>query len=209
MGSSYGIDPPHSCKIIVTYVKWLVMMQRFVGNGVAAFLVGMAVVLWGLCGVIGTDGTALAQSTTQKTNLPKENGGTQWTMNCAEQENGTPADCQVSQVMTLRETGQRILMVVVKKDAGTREPHVMLALPHKIYLPAGVIVQVDTQVPREMDIETCDQRACYATGMVSKTFQNYMQGGEAMHVTFQNLLRKPVTVSVPLRGFTEAYGKLN
>ena len=184
------------------------MMKRLVGNGTAAFRIGAAVVFLSLCGVIDAGRVGLAQDTTQETNLPKENGGTQWTMDCADPVNGVAADCQVSQVMTVKETGQRILMVVVKKDLGTKEPHVMLALPHKIYLPAGVIVQIDTQVPREMDIETCDQRACYATGMVSKAFQSFMQGGAAMHVTFQNLLRKPVTVSVPLKGFPEAYAEL-
>ena len=63
-------------------------------------------------------------------------------------------------------------------------------------------------VPVEMDIETCDERACYASAVVSKTFLGAMQAGVAMHVTFQNLLRKPVTVSVPLSGFPVAYGKL-
>ena len=204
-----GFALSQACKMIVTYVKCSAMMQRLVGNGVAAILVGTAVVVLVVCGVIGTSDYLWAQDTTQETNVPKQNGGTQWALNCTEQQAGVPDDCQVSQIMTLRETGQRILMVVVKKDTRSREPHVMLALPHKIYLPAGVIVQVDTQVPREMDIETCDERACYATGMVSTTFQKYMQGGQAMHVTFQNLLRKPVTVSVPLRGFTEAYAQLN
>ena len=117
-------------------------------------------------------------------------------------------DCQVSQIMTLKETGQRILMVVVKKESKTSFPHVLLALPHKIYLPAGIIVQVDAEVPVEMDIETCDERACYASVIVAKPFLGAMQAGTAMHVTFQNLLRKPVTVSVPLKGFTEGYDKL-
>ena len=130
-------------------------------------------------------------------------------MDCANQSSGAVADCQISQVMTLKETGQRILMVVVKKDTQTLDPHVMLALPHKIFLPAGIIVQIDSQLPREMDIETCDERACYATGYVSGAFLKNMQAGNAMHVTFQNLLRKPVTLSVPLKGFTVAYGQLN
>ena len=45
--------------------------------------------------------------------------------------------------------------------------------------------------------------------IVAKPFMASMQGGAAMHVTFQNLLRKPVTVSVPLKGFTIAYDKMN
>ena len=182
------------------------MVQRRKRNGFAAFRLGLVVAAsWG---VLCEGHSAWAQDASQTTDVSRENGGTQWALNCASQESGSQTDCQVSQIMTLRETGQRILMVVVKKQEQTSEPHVMLALPHKIYLPAGVIVQVDSQLPHEMDVETCDERACYASGAVTAAFLKNMQGGAAMHVTFQNLLRKPVTVSVPLSGFTPAYGQL-
>lgn len=167
----------------------------------------VALLVW--VGVVGADRAVWAQSTSQLTEVSKQDGGTQWTLNCAGQDNGAAAECQVSQIMTLKETGQRILMVVVKKEAKSLRPYVLLALPHKIYLPAGVIVQIDVGVPVEMDIETCDERACYASAIVAKPFMASMQGGAAMHVTFQNLLRKPVTVSVPLKGFTVAYDKMN
>lgn len=148
------------------------------------------------------------RSLAQDTTVLRENTGTQWSVDCETTEDGSGDDCQASQIMTVKETGQRILMVVVRKDRKRREPHVMLALPHKIYLPAGVIVQIDRQVPREMDIETCDERACYATGSVAAAFLEFMKKGIAMHVTFQNLLHKPVTVSVPLAGFPVAYERL-
>ena len=182
-------------------------MQCRTRNGFAGFRVGVSLLV--LLGVGGVDPAAWAQSTSQVTDVSKQAGNTQWTLNCAGQENSAGTDCQVSQIMTLKETGQRILMVVVKKQPETLFPHVLLALPHKIYLPAGIIVQVDTEVPVEMDIETCDERACYASAIVAKPFLGNMKAGTAMHVTFQNLLRKPVTVSVPLEGFTVSYKKLN
>lgn len=184
-------------------------MERMVAYGAAGVLIGLAagVAIW--WGVMGVDQSVQAQDTTQRTDVPKQDNGTEWSLNCANAQDGGTTDCQVSQVMTVKETGQRILMVVVKKDLQTLEPHVMLALPHKIFLPAGVIVQVDTQLPREMDIQTCDERACYATSRVSSGFLEFMRSGAAMHVTFQNLLHKPVTVSVPLSGFTVVYGELN
>lgn len=171
-----------------------------VGSGLVCFCV--AVVL-----VIAASGKpAHPQLMAQATTVTKQNGGL-WTVNCAQKDNAENNDCQVSQIIRVKETGKRVLMVVVKKDRRL-QPNVMLALPHKIYLPAGVIVQIDTHVPREMDIETCDERACYATGVVAAAFLTFMKAGKAMHVTFQNLLHKPVTVSVPLNGFTVAYREL-
>lgn len=152
---------------------------------------------------------ARAQDDAQTTQVSKQDASRDWTMDCADRASGAETDCQVSQVMTIRETGQRILMVVVKKDRATDAPHVMLALPHKIFLPAGVVVRIDGRKPREMTIETCDERACYSSARVPADFLSEMQGGNAMHVTFRNLLRKPVTLSVPLRGFTVAYSRLN
>ncbi|MGI9415457.1 MAG: invasion associated locus B family protein [Hyphomicrobiales bacterium] len=164
----------------------------------AVALLGVSVFLW-----IAEDAgrSAWAQDTTRTTSVAKNKGG--WSLDCADQ--GSGADCQVSQTMTVKETGQRILMVVVKKDRQSGSPHVLLALPHKIFLPAGIILQVDSQLPKELDIETCDERACYASAQLAQGFVTTMQSGAAMHVTFQNLLRKPVTFSVPLTGFQPAY----
>ena len=183
-------------------------MRAMIQNRVQRFCIGLAallslsVLVW----MVGDAGrSARAQDTSRSTSVAK-NGNAGWAVDCTGQ--GTGTDCQVSKTMTVKETGQRILMVVVKKDRQSGIPHVLLALPHKIFLPAGIILQVDSQLPKEMDIETCDERACYASARIAQAFLTNMGSGAAMHVTFQNLLRKPVTFSVPLEGFQPAYGKL-
>lgn len=183
-------------------------MRAMVQSRVQRFCIGLTALL-SLSVPVWMMGDAVrsvrAEDSTRTTSVAK-NGNAGWALDCTGQ--GSGADCQVSQTMTVKETGQRILMVVVKKDRQSGIPHVLLALPHKIFLPAGIILQVDSQLPKEMDIETCDERACYASSRVAQAFLTTMSSGAAMHVTFQNLLRKPVTFSVPLEGFQPAYGKL-
>ncbi len=128
-----------------------------------------------------------------------------WAFNCERAADGSEHSCQISQYVSVRETGQRIVSVVVQRDADTATVHMLLALPHKIHLPSGVGLSVDEGTQALFEIETCDERACYATMVINDTFVGHMASGATLAVTFKNLMQKPVTVPVPLGGFEPAF----
>ncbi len=133
---------------------------------------------------------------------------TVWALDCQSESEASKDDCQVSQSISILETGQRIVMVVVQKDDAGVATHMLLALPHRIYLPSGVDLTVDTNRARRMAFETCDERACYASAQIDTSFIDELRGGEELSVVFHNLADKPVTVPVSLLGFSVAYDQL-
>jgi invasion protein IalB len=150
-------------------------------------------------------GTAIAQQATEATTEVVRQEPSAWTLDCTGQY---AENCQMSQSVTVRETGQRIMMVVVQKDESTSATHILLALPHRIYLPAGIDIAIDTHGPRTVSIETCDERACYASARVNGDFMTELRTGSSMDIIFRNLAQKPVTVPVSLEGFGGTYDRL-
>jgi invasion protein IalB len=133
---------------------------------------------------------------------------TVWTLDCDNTAGQTTGSCQISQTVTVRETGQRIIMVVIQKDLASEATHMLLALPHRIYLPSGVALTIDANGAHEVAVETCDERACYATIQADGVFVGELRAGAEMSVVFHNLAQRPVTVPVPLAGFGGAFDQL-
>ncbi len=124
-----------------------------------------------------------------------------WLAKCGE---GDPSDCQISQTISVRQTGQHLLTVIVRQFKGGKQTHMLVGMPHKVYLPAGVVLQVDKGKARKSEIQFCDERACIATFAMDEAMLQSLKAGHVLSVTFENLMRKPITVPVTLIGFTAA-----
>jgi len=131
-----------------------------------------------------------------------------WSLDCDGENGADGTGCQVSQSVSVRETGQRIVMIVIQKDAEFNGTHMLLALPHRIYLPSGVDLSVDANRARRVAFETCDERACYAAAQIDEAFIAELRSGTELEVVFHNLANKPVTVPKPLTGFAAMYDQL-
>ena len=84
----------------------------------------------------------------------------------------------------------------------------MLHLPHGLFLPAGITVQIDQGKVENLVVQTCDDKGCYAGAPIAKDMLATMQKAEKLIVTFQDLQKQTITVPMPLAGFAEAYQKL-
>jgi invasion protein IalB len=153
-------------------------------------------------------GAARGQQTNTATTEVARQDPASWALDCQGAAGDATGSCQVSQSITVRETGQRIMMVVVQKDFASSATHMLLALPHRIHLPSGIAVTVDANAAHRMQVETCDERACYASVEMDGAFLDEMRGGAHMDIVFSNLAQKPVTVAVPLDGFDGTYDRL-
>ncbi len=84
----------------------------------------------------------------------------------------------------------------------------LIQLPHHLYLPAGVKMQIDGNKASQLAIQTCDTKGCYAGLALSIDKIKQMSKAAKLKIVFQNLKKKNITVSVSLQGFEVAYKKL-
>jgi len=136
-----------------------------------------------------------------------------WLVNCATTK-GQVA-CQVSQRLTIRKTGQPLFAVTVRIPPKSKNAAMMMQLPHGVFLPAGLSLKVDgskakkTIVEQKKPIQTCDRNGCYVGMPITEATLKALKSGTTMVVSFQNLAKKDIRLSISLNGFEEAYNKLS
>jgi invasion protein IalB len=116
--------------------------------------------------------------------------------------------CEVVQRLIIQKTGQLLLSVTVRIPPQSTNPAMMLHLPHGLFLPDGVLLDVDGKSPKKHDVQTCDQKGCYVGLALDGDTLKSLQTGQAMTIAFHNLQKEPVRIAVLLSGFGEAYKKL-
>jgi len=161
---------------------------RFAVLGLAA----MALVL--------TSAPASAQSATERTFQ-------NWVVRCDTPANG-PQRCRLVQAVRLKDSGQRLVQVGIVRTDGAAAPVVSVVLPLGIYLPAGLTIQVDDGEALRAPIEQCANAGCEARLQLTEGLLAQMKAGKQAKYTFQNMLRKDVTIPAPLDGFTRAFAEL-
>ena len=108
----------------------------------------------------------------------------------------------------LAKTGQLVILVNIRVPSDSRTPIVLVQLPLGLNLPAGVKLQVDEGKSADMQIQTCENRGCYASMPVSADLLAALKSGKQLKVSFQNLAKETITIPMPLADFTAAYDKI-
>jgi len=145
------------------------------------------------------DKAAAAQATPEAPSVP-------WLVNCA--STGGQVACEASQRLVVQRTGQLLLGVTVRIPPDSKTGAMMLHLPHGLFLPDGVTLDIDGKAGKKHEVQTCDQKGCYAGLPIDDAYLKSLQSGKAMTVAFRNLQKEDVRVPISLSGFKEAYGKL-
>src|SRR5581483_10017501 len=90
----------------------------------------------------------------------------------------------------------------------TRQPVALVQLPLGLNLPAGAKLQVDDGKVVDLQIQTCENRGCYANTPVSPELLTALKSGKQLKVAFQNLNKEIITIPMPLADFAAAYEKI-
>ncbi len=131
-----------------------------------------------------------------------------WIVNCPDKPKASQPDCRITQQLFLRETGQRLLSVVIEKRRKKPVRAIKLALPLGIYIPARVVLRVDkSKGPMRLGILTCDTGGCYTGAPIRNRFWRRLKKGKKLTVTFETAERKKIRVPVTLEGFDTANSK--
>lgn len=145
------------------------------------------------------------QAETPPANAPALPG---WIARCTSASRDAPLECAIEQTAILSKTGQLIVLVNIRVPSDTHAPVAMVQLPLGLNLPGGAKLQVDDGKTAELQIQTCENRGCYAAVPIAPDLLTALRSGKQLKVSFQNLTKETITIPMPLTDFAAAYDKI-
>ena len=131
-----------------------------------------------------------------------------WRASCTASDRAAALNCALEQGAFVVQTGQLLAKVTVRVDGADRKPALMIQTPLGLHLPTGVEIRVDEHKPESLALQTCDATGCYAGMAPSDALLGRLSGGRQLLVSFQDLSKREVKVSMPLQGFAEGLKKI-
>ena len=131
-----------------------------------------------------------------------------WAVRCTSASREAPLECAMEQTAVLSKTGQLIVLVNIRVPSDTRVPVAMVQLPLGLNLPGGAKFQVDDGKAADLQIQTCENRGCYAGAAIAPDVLAALKAGKELKVSFQNLAKETITIPMPLTDFATAYEKI-
>ncbi len=114
----------------------------------------------------------------------------------------------MEQTAVFAKTGQLIVLINIRVPGDTHTPVALVQLPLGLNLPTGAKLQVDDGKPIDLQIQTCENRGCYASTPIAPDLLAPLKSGKQLKVSFQNLGKETITIPMPLADFAAAYDKI-
>lgn len=135
-------------------------------------------------------------------------GQSGWVVRCTSVSRDAPLECAMEQNAVLTKTGQTVVLINIRIAPDTRTPIALLQLPLGINLPVGAKLQVDEGKTVDLQIQTCENRGCYASAPVAPDLLAALRSGKQLKVSFQNMAKETIAIPMPLGDFAAAYDKI-
>lgn len=152
-----------------------------------------------------TPAPAQPQAQAQPDGTPPQPG---WIARCTSASRDAPLECAIEQNAVLTKTGQTIVLINIRIAPDTRMPVALLQLPLGLNLPLGAKLQVDEGKTIDLQIQTCENRGCYASTPISPDVLASLRSGKQLKVSFQNMAKETIAIPMPLNDFAAAYDKI-
>ena len=131
-----------------------------------------------------------------------------WIARCTSASRDAPLECAIEQTAVLSKTGQLVVLVNIRVPADTHAPVMLVQLPLGLNLPVGAKFQIDDGKTVDLQIQTCENRGCYASGTIAPDVLAALKAGKQMKVSFQTMNKETITIPMPLTDFAPAYEKI-
>ncbi|WP_018645695.1 invasion associated locus B family protein [Bradyrhizobium huanghuaihaiense] len=142
---------------------------------------------------------------------PQAEGGpgqSGWIVRCTSASRDAPLECAMEQNAVLTKTGQTVILINIRIAPDTRTPIALLQLPLGLNLPVGAKLQVDEGKTVDLQIQTCENRGCYASTPIAADLLTALRSGKQLKVSFQNMAKETIAIPMPLGDFASAYDKI-
>jgi invasion protein IalB len=131
-----------------------------------------------------------------------------WAARCSSASRDAPLECAMEQTVVLSKTGQLIILVNIRVPSDSHLPVILVQLPLGLNLPGGAKLQVDDGNTTDLQIQTCENRGCYAGAAIAPDLLAAMKSGKQLKLSFQNLAKETIAIPIPLADFAVAYDKI-
>ena len=131
-----------------------------------------------------------------------------WAARCTSASREAPLECAIEQTAVLSKTGQLVVLVNIRVPSDTRAPVALVQLPLGLNLPGGAKLQVDDGKTTDLQIQTCENRGCYASISIAADLLAALKSGKQLKLSFQNLNKETIAIPMPLTDFAAAYDKI-
>jgi len=131
-----------------------------------------------------------------------------WIARCTSASRDAPLECAIEQNAVLTKTGQTIVLINIRIAPDTRTPVALLQLPLGLNLPIGAKLQVDEGKTVDLQIQTCENRGCYASTPIAADLLAALRSGKQLKVSFLNMAKEAIAIPMPLGDFAAAYDKI-
>jgi invasion protein IalB len=132
-----------------------------------------------------------------------------WLLDCGEQEGFSLGKCRLLQTIVIKETGQPLLTAAMEQRPGNAGYSLVLKVPHGILLTPGMALEVDGIDRMVLKYRLSDATGVFAATIVTDKLLGAMKKGDALKVSVVTANGQKVGIPVTLRGFTDAFNKLN
>jgi len=129
-----------------------------------------------------------------------------WTVSCSSTGADAALVCNLSQIIVVKDSGQRVLTVTVGTEGG--KMMLKLGLPHGLALQKGVDVWIDQGARQNHPIVTADQKGSYALIPLEEGMIGALKQGTDLNVSVTAYAGNALVIGVSLKGFTAAFAKL-
>lgn len=147
--------------------------------------------------------SALAQTQTGAQQQPGQANATRWIVSCTNQASPNKLACTMSQTIQLADTGQRIVTATITGNDVNSE--LVLALPHGLDLPSGVVLGIDDGKTGNFPINTSDANAAYSRVPLSAEILAAMKVGGKVKLRVKGALGRAINLELSLDGFAKAH----
>jgi invasion protein IalB len=131
-----------------------------------------------------------------------------WAARCNSASRDAPLECAIEQSAVLSKTGQLLVLVNVRVPSDTHTPVALVQLPLGLNLPNGARFEVDDGKPVDLQIQTCENRGCFASTPIAPDLLAALKSGKQLKVSFQTMAKETISVPLPLADFAAAYDKI-
>lgn len=131
-----------------------------------------------------------------------------WTGGCERAPVGRGRACFIFQKLSLPETGRELASIAVGYPVKGEPPMAVLKVPLGTLLPAGITLTIEDGAPRSFPIQFCTEEGCRAHVPLTPDMLAGLKAGLKAELSFQDLERRIVTLSISLRGFTRGLASL-
>lgn len=117
--------------------------------------------------------------------------------------------CLVTEAIILENAEQKVRIqlasIRIKSVSNSKRLNMYIQVPNKILLQSGLRFQVDKGKTRVAPFSICYEQACETEIDLSTDFVKQLKKGNEISLYFLQYDGKPVTIKVPLGGFTAGF----